>query len=147
MSALKITTLASVAAAAFTLMAANTAPAEAKDARISYNCSASGPNEMAIAARYRARGTHLQFTTEMEALPASGIRAGSVMRVFINDRLVGSDVFAPSLGQLVADLNLDTEPNDPGEKPFPSNLTIRRGDNIRVTVNTTPVTRLGCTLR
>lgn len=140
--------LASIAAGlAATAVVGLATPAVARESRISYNCTAFGPHDMSLAVRYRARGSHLQFTAEMEALPSSGIQPGNIMRVFINDRLVGTDLFANAVGHVVADLNLDTEPNDPGEKPWPANLTVHRNDAVRITVNTSPAIRLGCTLR
>lgn len=118
-------------------------------ARLRLECSAVGPRDISMSARYEVRQPRRKFTAEMEAAPNGAFRAGQKITFVVAGVVVGSDTLERIVGgDLVGELNLDTQagPNDPDEDPFPKNFpSVGRGTKVLIKSGATTV--LGCALR
>ncbi|MCT8972370.1 hypothetical protein [Microbaculum marinisediminis] len=136
---------------AFVLLAtlAMSATAEARDTRSRVECTATGQTDISMRARYEVRTggrNREKFTTEFEAGPTAGFRAGNRLKVKVKRATVGRMRLERLVdGDLVADLNFDTR-RQADARPFPSNWPegVGRGTKIRILRGRTRV--LGCTL-
>jgi hypothetical protein len=129
-------------------MLSTAGPAAAQDDRLIRRCSAEGPRDISMTARYEERRGRKKFTVEMEAAPNAGFQAGQAIVFFVAGRAVGADRLQRVIGgDLVGELNLDTQagPGD-DENPFPPNFPpVRNG--TRVLIKSGGENVLGCALR
>lgn len=132
--------------------AASTASAEdvASSAdRSRFECRAVGADDISMKARYETRGSsRRKFTNEFEADPRAGFSEGQRLIVSVD----GVNVARPRLealvgGDLVFDVNFDTNPTEADADPFPANFPsgVGRGTDVRVLRGERVL--LGCTLR
>lgn len=124
--------------------------AEASD-RTRFECRASGASDISMSARYEVRGTgpnaRRKFTTEFEAAPNAGFREGQRLAFRVDGVIVGRlplDQIAG--GDLVADLNFDTQPQADAE-PFPGNFPAGVGRRTPVAILKGGDVVLSCVLR
>lgn len=142
-----ITTTSLAAAAMLAAAVSMSSPSSAAD-RIRLECQANGSIDISMAARYEVRSSRLKFTTEFEAGPGTGFLAGGRLGVQVKGVKVGTMTLEPVVGgDVVGDLNFDTNPQPPDSLAFPANwpAPINRGAVVNVLRGTTVV--LGCTLR
>jgi hypothetical protein len=146
MSALKL----SLAAAA--LLVASTAVstgADAKGARTRFECRANGAIDISMSARYETRTGPVRriFSTEFEAGPRTGFKAGKKLGVAVDGINVGSMRLEAIVGgDIVGDLNFDTR-RQLDALPFPSNWPDDVGRNTTVEILRGTTILLGCSLR
>lgn len=116
-------------------------PAHARDDRL--ECEAEGAGDISMDARYETRdGTRERFSTEFEAAPRGGFKAGQRMTVLVKKVEVGSvDLTKARDGDIVGDLNLGRDGN-PIPKDFPK---VRKDTKVVVQVDGKTV--LGCRLK
>jgi hypothetical protein len=122
-------------------------PANAADG-IRLECDADGAGDISMNARYEVRRARKKFSTEFEAAPGQGFKAGDRMTVLVASVNVGGVRLKEVLGgDLVGDLNLDTTAGAGDQaKPFPSNFPkVERGTRVVVAINGNNV--LGCRLQ
>ena len=122
--------------------------ADAAD-RLIRRCSAEGPGDISMAAKYERRdGGRKKFSIEMEAAPGGVFAAGQKVVFFVSGKRVGNDKLQTVVGgDLVGELNLDTEagPGD-DEDPFPANFPpVSKGTKVRIKSGGDVV--LACSLR
>jgi hypothetical protein len=128
---------------------ASSATADAKGTRTRFQCKASGSTDISMSARYEIRAgasTRRTFSTEFEAGPGTGFRAGNRLKISVKGVVVGTVRLAALVGgDVVGDLNFDTK-RQVDAKPFPANWpkTVGRGAKIQILRGQTRV--LGCTL-
>jgi hypothetical protein len=139
--------LGALMAGVFT-MSAGVGSAAAADDRLIRRCSAEGPRDISMEARYEVRQARRKFTVEMEAAPNGAFRRGQRIVFLVAGRAVGSDTLGRVVGgDLIGELNLDTQagPGD-DEDPFPRNFpTINSGTRVQIATNGNVF--LGCRLR
>ena len=130
------------------LPVATATSAEAAD-RLIRECRAEGPGDISMQARFERRDARRKFSVEFEAAPGGAFREGQRIGFLVAGENVGTRRLETVVGgDLVADLNLDTQagPNDPDEDPFPANFPpVQRGTQVRVKAGGEVV--LGCALR
>jgi hypothetical protein len=138
----------SFAAAAALAAAVSLSSAASASDRIRIECRAEGSIDISMQARHEVRNARRKFTTEFEAGPGTGFLAGGRLNVQVKGVRVGTMTLEPVVGgDVVGDLNFDTNPQPPDSIAFPANwpAPINRGAVVRVLRGTTVV--LGCTLR
>jgi hypothetical protein len=140
--------LAFLLLASVSLLPAAISPAAAQDNRLIRRCSAEGPRDISMTARFEQRGARKKFTIEMEAAPNAGFQSGQRIVFLVAGRTVGGDRLQRVIGgDLVGELNLDTQagPGD-DEDPFPRNFP-PVGNGTRVLIKSGGQNVLGCALR
>jgi hypothetical protein len=140
-------TAAAAAILALGALASSATPSDAKDSS-RFRCDARGPAGTQLHANYEKRerpGRDRQiFSAEFEAKPGRGYTAGQHVNFSVDSVPVGSATLKLVLGELVAELELDT--NDIGvKKPIPPNFpAIESGVVVEAIINRNVV--LGCEL-
>jgi hypothetical protein len=122
------------------LLVALAAPAHARDQRL--ECEAEATGDVSMDTRHETRGSRERFSTEFEAAPRSGFKAGQQMTVLVKNVNVGSvDLRQARDGDIVGDLNLGRDGN-PIPEDFPK---VRKDTMVKVQIDGKTV--LGCRLK
>jgi hypothetical protein len=127
-------------------------PSEAGDPRTRRECRANGAGDISMSARWEVRGSgpsaRRKFTTEFEAAPGGAFAEGDRIVIRVDGANVGSERLAAVVGgDLVGDLNLDSNPREGDAKPFPSNFPAGVGRGSQVSVLKGGAAVLSCSLR
>ena len=128
------------------LVTAFTLPASAAD-RVRFRCDAVGATDISMSAKYETRNARRKFSTEFEAAPGLGYTAGQQLAVQVKGVKVGNMTLDTVVGgDIVGDLNFDTQPQLPDSIRFPANWPtgVGRGSLIKVLKGTQVI--LGCRL-
>lgn len=135
-----------IALTALAVVSASIVPAAASD-RIRRKCTASGDGDISMSAKYEKKGDRKKFSTEFEAAPGGAYAAGDKIVIAIEGAKVGAVTLDTVVGgDVVGDLNYDTEADSPDELPFPKNFpTVGKGTSVEVKAKGKTV--LACTLR
>lgn len=141
-----------VALGALSALGLMTHPAAAKDARVLLKCEADGANDISMTAKWERRGAggdaRRKFSVEFEAAPTSGFREGQKIIVNVKGARVGAAALdAIAGGDLVADLNYDTNPTEADADPFPATFPNDLGTGAKIQVLRGDNVLLGCKLR
>lgn len=127
-------------------------PSEAGDARVRRECRANGAGDISMSARWEVRGNgpsaRRKFSAEFEAAPGGAFAEGDRVVVRVDGVSVGAERLVEVVGgDLVGDLNLDTNPREGDAKPFPSNFPAGVGRGTQVSVLRGGESVLSCSLR
>ena len=97
-------------------------------------CSAFGPGDTSMKARYEKRSSREKLSVSFEAAPGGSYSAGNVLEVSFNDMFIGSMILVQldGIGDVEGDLDFDTKADaDDEDLPFPS-IVVGDGDVIVV---------------
>lgn len=124
-------------------------PSQANDSRVRYRCSAEGAQDISMSAKFEARGSsRKKFSVEFEAAPGVGFSDGEKLGVRVDGTSIGS-VTLESIrgGDVVGDLNYDSNPDEADADPFPANFpkNVGKGTKVRLAKNGDKI--LACELR
>jgi hypothetical protein len=141
-----------VALGALSILGFTAVPASAKDERVRLRCEAEGAADISMSAKWERRGSgsgaRKKFSVEFEAAPNVGFSEGDKIIVAVKDVTVGSVALESVVGgDLVADLNYDTNPTEEDADPFPSSFPKDIGRGTKVQVLRGDSRLLGCKLR
>ena len=141
-----------VALGALSILGLTALPASAKDERVRLRCDAEGATDISMSAKWERRGSgssaRRKFSVEFEAAPNVGFSEGDKIIVSVKDVTVGSVALEALVGgDLVADLNYDTNPTEADADPFPSTFPKDIGKGTKVQVLREDSKLLGCKLR
>lgn len=141
-----------VALGALSILGLATLPAAAKDDRVRLRCDAEGSTDISMSAKWEKRGSggdaRRKFSVEFEAAPNVGFSEGDKIIVSVKGTRVGSVALDQVVGgDLVADLNYDTNPTEADADPFPATFPKDIGRGAKVQTLRGDDVLLGCKLR